>query len=605
MTMAADRADTGPATWTMCGRCRALLYGRWLERSAGICPECRWHHPLAAPERLETLLDPGSVRPVELPDGDHDVLRFVDSRPYPDRLAQARAATGLPDAVVVATGRIGGRPVVAAVMDFRFIGGSMGAAVGEAIAQAAEIALLDRVPLILVTASGGARMQEGAQALMQMAKTAQALGRLDESGVLTVAVVTDPTYGGVAASFATLCDVIIAEPGARLGFAGPRVIEQTIDERLPEGFQTAEYLFERGFIDAVVPRGELPAVLDRLVTVTCASRPGAEAPGEAPGEAAADDAAHGGRTGQGAPAVEGGRTVVIGDPERLGARDAWESVRLARDVRRPTTLDYVGGIVAGFQELRGDRLTGECPAIVGGVGTIGGRPVVVIGHQKGHTAAELAGRDFGMPQPAGYRKAARLMRLAAKLGLPVVTLVDTPGAHPGVTAEENGQAFAIAENLRLMAGLPVPIVAVVTGEGGSGGALALSVADRVLMLENAIYSVITPEGCSAILWRDRSQAPVAAARLGLHAPALLSQGVIDGVVPEPEGGAHADPVAAVGLLRDALLGELDRLAGVPEDVLVSVRRERFRRFGAVISHPSTGRPPEDEVPVDQVSGAAS
>nr|ASA49569.1 acetyl-CoA carboxylase carboxyltransferase subunit [Actinoallomurus sp.] len=563
MTEVLGRTETELTEWTTCGRCRALLYHRWIDRSDGVCPECGWHHPLTAMRRLGTLLDPGSTEVIDIPTGDHDVLGFIDSKPYPERLAQARAQTGLRDAVVVATGTIGGRSVVAAVMDFRFIGGSMGAAVGELVTQAAEIALLDRVPLILVTASGGARMQEGAQSLMQMAKTAQALGRMDEAGVLTVALITDPTYGGVAASYATLCDVIVAEPGARLGFAGPRVIQETIQRELPEGFQTAEYLLERGFIDAVVPRTGLRAMLGRLVA------------GGAPGdEDGGTDARH--AAGSGADHT----TALVRDPAELAERDAWDSVRRARDIGRPTTLDFIGACTEGFQELKGDRATGECAAIVGGIARLDGRAVMIIGHQKGHTAAELVERDFGMAEPAGYRKAARLMRLAAKLGMPVVTLIDTPGAHPGLAAEENGQAFVIAENLRLMAGLPVPIVAVVTGEGGSGGALALGVADRVLMLENAIYSVITPEGCSAILWRDRSQAASAAARLGLHAAALLEQGIVDGVVPEPAGGAHTDPHQAMERLRAALALSLDEIAGRSVDVLIKERRARFRRYGA-------------------------
>jgi acetyl-CoA carboxylase carboxyl transferase subunit beta len=242
-------------------------------------------------------------------------------------------------------------------------------------------------------------------------------------------------------------------------------------------------------------------------------------------------------------------------------------------------LDYINLAFDGFVELHGDRVSGECPAMVAGLARLGGMPVAVIGQQKGHTPAELAERNFGMPGPDGYRKAARVMRLAAKLGLPVVTLVDTPGAYPGEQAEEQGQAFAIAENLRLMASLPVPVVTVVTGEGGSGGALGIAVANRVLIWEHAVYSVISPEGCAAILWKDPTFGPIAAAALGLTARDLLRLGIVDGVLPEPTAGLGADPVRAADELRAALLASLAELSTMDAAQLVEHRRERFDRFG--------------------------
>jgi acetyl-CoA carboxylase carboxyl transferase subunit beta len=217
--------------------------------------------------------------------------------------------------------------------------------------------------------------------------------------------------------------------------------------------------------------------------------------------------------------------------------------------------------------------------MVAGLARLDGLPVAVIGQQKGHTPAQLAERNFGMPNPAGYRKAARVMRLAAKLGLPVVTLVDTPGAYPGERAEEQGQASAIAENLRLMASLPVPVVSVVTGEGGSGGALGIAVANRVLIWEHAVYSVISPEGCASILWKDPALGPRAAAALGLSSRDLLRLGVVDGVLPEPEGGPGADPVRAADQLRSAVLASLAELSTMDATQLVRDRRERFERFG--------------------------
>ncbi|MEV2215003.1 acetyl-CoA carboxylase, carboxyltransferase subunit beta [Streptomyces sp. NPDC050997] len=548
--------SAGPAAWLVCGRCSAMLYGKRYARGARVCPECGWHGPLTAAERLEQLLDPESTRLLDTAVSDSDPLEFTDSRPYADRLRDARAKTGMPDAVLCARGLVEGNPVVVAAMDFRFLGGSLGANVGEAVTQACEIALRERTPLLLVTASGGARMQEGIVSLMQMAKTSQALGQLDEAGILTITLISDPTFGGVAASYATLTDVIVAEPGARLGFAGPRVIEQTIRQTLPPGFQTAEFLLEHGVVDMIVPRVELRSALGQLLSV--ASRQ----PDGVPHERSAE------------------RIAVIRDPAMLPERDPWECVQAARRLGRPTTLDYIGLLLADFTELHGDRAYADCPALVAGLGRLEGTSVVVIGTQKGHNARDLAARNYGMPTPAGYRKAARVMRLAAKLGLPVVTFVDTAGAYPGIEAEEHGQSVAIAENLKLMAGLPVPVVAVVTGEGGSGGALALAFADRVLMCANAVYSVISAEGCASILWKDPAAAPQAAAALRVDARSLLALGIVDGVVREPGDGAETDHLAAAGALRDALADGLAGLLPLDQMTLVTARRARFRRFGA-------------------------
>jgi acetyl-CoA carboxylase carboxyl transferase subunit beta len=536
-----------------CARCAALHFAPHFERDLSVCPDCSWHSRLTAPARLHQLLDPGSVRLLDAPVAAHDPLGFVDVRPYHDRLREARQRTGLAEAALSAAGTIHGTPLVVVAMDFRFMGGSLGTGVGEMVTQAAERCLAEHVPLLLVTASGGARMQEGVLSLMQMAKTSQALAQLDESGIVTISLITDPTYGGVAASFATLTDVIIAEPGARLGFAGPRVIEQTIRRPLPEGFQTAEFLSGRGLIDDVVHRRRLRSVLARLLVLR--HRGARRRPASTTGDA------------------------LIRDIRRLPQRDPWEAVRLARDPGRPTTLDYIQHLVDGFHELHGDRVSGDCAAMVGGPGAFDGVPVMAIGNQKGRTTSEQVARNFGMPTPSGYRKAARLMRLAAKHRMPIVTFVDTPGGDPGMVAEEHGQAFAVAENLHLMSGLPVPVIAVLTGEGGSGGALALSIADRVYVSANGIYSVISPEGCAAILWRNSAAAQEAAGALKLDARELLRRGIVDGVVPEPDGGAHRDPAGAAALLRTALAQAVGELLDRDPAELIRERRQRFRRYG--------------------------
>jgi acetyl-CoA carboxylase carboxyl transferase subunit alpha len=271
------------------------------------------------------------------------------------------------------------------------------------------------------------------------------------------------------------------------------------------------------------------------------------------------------------------------------ALTAWQRTQLARHPRRPYTRDWCKLLFDDFLELHGDRLFGDDAAIVGGLARFEGRSVVVLGHQKGRDTREKIARNFGMPHPEGYRKAQRLFELAAKFGKPLVTFIDTPGAYPGVGAEERGQAEAIARNLRLMAGLPIPMIAVVTGEGGSGGALAIGMGNRVLMLEYAVYSVISPEGCAAILWGDAARAPEAAEGMKMTAPELLRLGVIDAIVPEPVGGAHRDWEAAAGTLRGVLREQLAALAALDADELVAGRYEKFRRIGAFEETAAPGR----------------
>lgn len=509
---------------------------------------------MTARERMDSILDAGSEEILEIQSEPQDFLHFVDTKPYLERVHEAQIRTGMKSAALCARGKIHGSALILVVMDFRFLGGSLGSADGEAITRAAEIALADQVPFLIVSASGGARMQEGAMSLTQMAKTNQAIADLHQAGILTISVVTDPTYGGVAASHATACDIIISEPRARMGFAGPRVIAQILgQQQTPDEFQTAESLLRQGHIDGILPRPALRGVLAKFL-------------------AAAEMGSRGRFT-------NGIHDPVIRDTEQVPKREPWTSVELARKTNRPTTLDYVNFLIDGFQELHGDRVAGDCPAIVGGIGWLRSIPLIVIGNQKGHTLTELSERNFGMPSPAGYRKAARLMRLAEKLGLPVVTLIDTPGAYPGVEAEENGQASAISENLLLMSRLRVPTVAVITGEGGSGGALALGLANTVLMFSDAIYSVISPEGCAAILWKSREAAPEAAENLGLDAKELLRLEVVDGVLPEPRAGTEHDWRAAAIVLRDGIVGALDKLIPMDPETLCRQRKERFRRLG--------------------------
>ncbi len=551
------------AEWFRCPSCAAFVYHKRLKRNLGVCPECNHHFRLRLSERLDQLLDADSYHELGGDLEPLDALSFADSKPYGDRIRDAQRKSGRKSGAIYGEGTIDGMAIVVAAIDFGFIGGSMSGAVGEAITRAAELALEKRTPLLVISASGGARMQEGCVSLMQMAKTSQAVARLAEEGILYISLLTDPTYGGVSASYATLGDVLISEPGSHIGFAGPSVIEQTIHQKLPDGFQTAEFLEQGGMLDIVEPRENLRRTIRNLVALHAAAE-------RARGQGAARAQLLG----------EGDGPAPVTDPDALGARDAWDVVQLARHIDRPRMLDLVGLALDEFHELHGDRLFREDPAIIGGLGRIGELTVMVIGQQKGHTTSELMEHNFGMPEPEGYRKGMRLMRYAARFGLPIVTLVDTPGAYPGLGAEERGQSVAIAESIMLMSRLPVPTVTVVTGEGGSGGALALATSDRVLMMENAYYSVISPEGCSTILFKDAAAAPRAAQALRITSPELLRLGVMDAVVVEPEGGAQNDLTLTAANLRAALISSLSELLPLDLDALLEQRYARFRKFGA-------------------------
>ncbi|MFZ5853483.1 MAG: acetyl-CoA carboxylase carboxyltransferase subunit alpha [Chloroflexota bacterium] len=595
------RTTYPPDLWTKCPGCGEMLFNKQLDKVLRVCPSCGHHFRLPARARLEQLLDPGTWQERDAGLQSVDPLGFVDSKPYPDRLAAAQMATGLRDAAVWGTGAIDGQPVAICVMDFGFMGGSMGSVVGEKVTRAAEGALAERLPLVIVSASGGARMQEGTLALMQLVKTLAAIERLKAAGVPYLSVLSDPTTGGVFASFAAVGDVNIAEPNALIGFAGARVSAGTIAQELPPGFQRSEFLFAHGFLDRVVPRAELRheiGALLRYLVPAGATPAWIESPAAAPfrplsflsalAERVVPES-HAGPTGN--------RDGATGEGEQPADAQArvWARVQLARHLRRPRTLELLATMADEFVELHGDRCFGDDPAIVAGLARIDGRRVVVVGHQKGSDTEENIRRNFGMPHPEGYRKAIRIMDLAERFGLPVVSLIDVPGAHPGPESEERGIAEAIARSVGLMTRLRTPIVAVITGEGGSGGALAIAVGDVVVALENAVYSVISPEGCASILWRTPDQAPAAALAMRMTAADQQELGVVDIVVPEPGEGAHTDHAETARRLRSVVLEQLEALSGPSIDELLDLRYARYRTLGAFteVSAPPvapTGRP---------------
>jgi len=512
-----------------------------------VCGECRYHFQLSATERIDLLADPDSFQPSNPSLVSVDPLVFTDRVSYRDRLDLARRETNLNEAVVTGTARINGRECVLAVFDFAFMGGSMGSVVGEKVALALELAAERRLPFISIVASGGARMQEGMLSLVQMGKTTAAAMRLHQAGVPSITVLTNPTTGGVYASFASQGDFLLAEPGALIGFAGPRVIEQLTGEPPPAGTHTAEFLLEHGQLDAVIDRSRLRGVLATLLQLFASRGP-----------------------------VEAGSSAEPYRPAATQPTSAWQEVLLARRTDRPTTADYIRRLMPQFVELHGDRVFGDDPALIGGIGDLAGMTVCVVGHERGHGDPR---RNGGRLRPEGFRKAARIMRLAAELRLPLLTFIDTPGAHLDYGSEARGLAGALSSCLANMSVLPVPVVSVVIGEGGSGPALALGVADRILMQEHAVYSVIAPEGAAAIVHRDAARAQEIADALKMTAYDCQVLGVVDAVVPEPGPGAHADPEYAALLLRGEIVSALGELRRRDARRLVEERWKKFRRMG--------------------------
>mgnify|MGYP000351567747 CR=1 FL=1 len=391
-------------------------------------------------------------------------------------------------------------------------------------------------------------MQEGIHSLMQMAKTSAALKRHHDAGCLYVSVLTDPTTGGVTASFAMLGDIILAEPGALIGFAGPRVIEQTIGQKLPKGFQRAEFLQEHGFVDQIVER---PRLRETLAEIVAMHKQGT----------------------YDLPEVEEKETQAV--QRNL---TPWERVQLSRDKARPVGAEYIEELFTDFMEFHGDRNYGDDKAIIGGIAKFHGKPVTVIVQEKGTNTKENIAHNFGMPMPEGYRKALRLMKQAEKFDRPIITFIDTPGAYPGKDAEERGQGEAIARCLYEFIELKTPVVSIVTGEGGSGGALALAVSNEVWMMENATYSILSPEGFASILWKDAKRASEAAKVMKMTAEDLYELGMIERIICEDEP-ATDDNIEEIGRIIDRHMREFfQSCAEKTPDEIAEQRYERFRKI---------------------------
>ena len=557
-----------------CNACKAAVFADEVKQNHYICPHCGNYFHVPAYRRIKMVVDRKSFTEWDVHMEEQNPLQY---KGYEEKIRSLREKTGLDEAVVTGKCTIKGTPTALGVCDCRFMMSSMGEVVGEKITRVFERATKERLPVILYICSGGARMQEGLVSLMQMAKTSMAIRKHSDAGLLYVPVLTDPTTGGVTASFAMLGDIILAEPKALIGFAGPRVIEQTIGQKLPKGFQRAEFLLEHGFVDKIVEREEQRSVLADILKLHENKIPDYGQSDNSDMEMKyKSDNAESTETAVG-DKRESENTIW---PEFIpsGNYTPWEHVQLARAKTRPTGKDYIEALFDDFMEFHGDRHCGDDPAVIGGVAFFHGKPVTVLAQEKGEGTRENIARNFGMVSPEGYWKSLRLMQQAEKFHRPVICLVDTPGAFCGLEAEERGQGEAIAKNLYTLAGLTVPVLSIVIGEGGSGGALAFAVADEVWMLEHSVYSILSPEGFASILWKDSKKAKEAAAVMKLTAADLYQMGMIEHVIPEAELVSRENINDAAAYLENGIEDFLGKYGKTEPEKLLEHRYERFRKM---------------------------
>lgn len=531
-----------------CPVCKSIETKRNVAKNKMVCPSCGHHFRIGSRTRIKALCDKGSFQELITEISTNDPLNFPG---YDVKLESGKMGSGEAEAVLCGRAAFRGQECAIFVMDPLFMMGSMGSVVGEKLARLFEYAAEEKLPVVGFTSSGGARMQEGILSLMQMAKVSGAVDFHSKRGGLYITVLTDPTTGGVTASFAMLGDIILSEPNATIGFAGRRVIEQTTKKKLPDDFQKAEFLLEHGFVDAIIPRTELRGTLATLL----------HQHGIREHSRALEDVFF----RQEAQQVKGNPLLP------------YERVMAARAQNRPTSRAYIERLFTDRTELHGDRKFADDKAIIGGIGMLEEMPVTFVGIERGRNLEERIQCNFGSPMPDGYRKALRLMKQAEKFNRPIICFVDTAGAFCGEEAEERGQGQAIADNLMEMMAIKVPIITIVIGEGGSGGALGLSVANKVYMLENAVFSVISPEGCASILWGEASSeaSAEAAACLCITAEDMKRFGVAERIIPE--NFPYFEEMCSE--LKETIRGDLKEIYNLAPEIS-ETRYERFRKLGS-------------------------
>ena len=517
-----------------------------------VCPFCRFHYTITARERIELLADRGTFKETHKYLSSVAPISFNRRGRFGELLAQDQNRTGLTEAAVTGRCKIDGEDVMLIVLDFTFMGGTMGSVVGEKVASALEGAAKGGIPAIAVVSGGGVRVQEGVLSLMQMAKTVTAANRLRDDGAPFIVVLANPSTGQAYASFANLADVILAEPKSLIGLSPLRTLREASNIPLPLDAHTAEAHVGHGLLDNVVDREALRTRVSVLLRILR----GQKLEMSRQDKAMATDLLQ---------AADGACTQV----------DPWDALSAVRDAERPPASNYFRQMLDPFIELRGDRLNSDDRSIVAGVGYLAGLPVAVIGHQR---RALVEGERYHV-YPDGLRKAQRVIALASRFELPLLTLVDTQGADPGLEAEEQGIGNAIARTLSAMLDVPTPIVSVIIGEGGSEGALALGMADCILMQQYAVYSPISMNHNLAGAFHEPLLDREAADALMLTAHDCVELGIADRVIAEPEGGAHLNPRAAGTALQGGILKELNRLSKMSQGKLLKRRYTKFRRMG--------------------------
>ena len=520
--------------------------------TARVCPFCRFHYTITARERIDLLADRGTFKESHKYLSSVAPLSFAHRGRYGQLLAQDQNRTGLTEAAVTGRCKIDDEDVVLIVLDFSFMGGTMGSVVGEKVATALELAAKSGNPVVAVVSGGGVRVQEGVLSLMQMAKTVTAANKLRDEGAPFIVVLANPSTGQAYASFANLADVILAEPKSLIGLSPLRTLRETSTIPLPLDAHTAEAHVGHGLLDNVIDREALRTRVSVLLRIL---------QGEKQDRTKEDKARH--------------ADLVMAANEECAPVEPWDALSAVRHSERPAATTYFRQMLDPFIELRGDRLNSDDRSVVAGVGYLEGQPVAVIGQQR---RPLVEGERYHV-YPDGLRKAQRLIALASRFKLPLVTLVDTQGADPGLEAEEQGIGNAIARTLSAMLDVPTPIVSVVIGEGGSEGALALGLADRILMQQYAVYSPISMNHNLAGAFHEPLLDREAADALMLTAQDCVELGVADQVIPEPDGGSHMDPRAAGTALQGSILRELGKLNKMSQGKLMKRRYGKFRRMG--------------------------
>jgi acetyl-CoA carboxylase carboxyl transferase subunit beta len=517
-----------------------------------VCPFCRFHYTVTARQRIELLADKGTFKESSKYVSSLEPISFSRRSRYRKFLTQDQNRTGLTEAAVTGKCHIGGVATMLVVLDFGFMGGTMGSVVGEKVSMAFETAARSGIPAVAVVSGGGVRIQEGVLSLMQMAKTVTAANRLRDEEVPFIVILANPSTGQAYASFANLADVILAEPGSLIGLSPLRVLREVSKMPLPLDAHTAEAHVGHGLLDNVVDRENLQPRIALLLQILMAQKQG----------------------------KSNHKGLLKAEPEECEEVEPWEAVTAARNSERPQASAYFRAMLDPFIELRGDRLNSDDRSVIAGLGFMDGQPVAVIGQQRRPLVEGERYHVF----PDGLRKAQRIIGLASRFKLPLVTLIDTQGADPGLEAEEQGIGNAIARTLSSMLTVPTPMVSVVIGEGGSEGALALGLSDRILMQQYAVYSPMSVNHSLGAADHDHLLDREAAEALMLTAHDCLELGIADEVVPEPVGGSHVDPREAASVLQTAILTNIVQLSKMSQGKLLKKRYHKFRRMGEGSGH---------------------